>query len=39
VSRDGVAVLDKDQAIACARRLVAKHHSNAEPVNTRLLDH
>jgi len=34
-----VAALDKDQAIACARHLTAKHHRSAEPDNIYLLGH
>ena len=36
VLRHGVAALDKGMAIARVLRLVAKHHSNAEPINTAL---
>jgi len=39
VSRRGVAVLDKGMAIACAPRLAAKHHRNAEPGNRGLTGH
>ncbi len=40
MSRSGsFAALDKDQAIACVLRLVAKHHSNAESINTTLTEH
>jgi len=36
---DRVAVLVKGAAITCAPRLAAKHHGNAEPINTMLLEH
>jgi len=39
VFRSGVAVLDKDWAIACTLRLAAKHHRNAELGNITLKEH
>jgi len=33
------AALDKGWAIACARRLAAKHHRNAEPGNITLKEY
>ncbi len=32
-------LLPRTKAIACKLRLVAKHHSNAEPVKTTLAEH
>jgi hypothetical protein len=39
VFRSGVAVLAKEPAIACALRLAAKHHRNAEFYNHSLKEH
>jgi len=39
VSRRRVAALDKGMAIACAPRLAAKHHRDAEPINITLEGH
>ena len=39
VSRNRVAVLDKEMAIAFALRLAAKHHRDAESVIIMLKEH
>jgi len=39
VFRHGVTALDKDAAIVGVLCLVAKHHSDAEPINTTLAEY